>query len=412
MKNIITVLCIASSIWVSAQNVWNVKANFSPGNRGECAGFAIGTNGFIMTGYDGTKLYQDVWTWSQSLDQWNQKSNFGGVARRAASAVSLNGYGFIMGGKGASAFLADIWKYSPNTDTWQQKTSFPGYARYRALAIADTVNGIIYYTCGDRGATTYLSDFWCYNTKTDTWKQLKPFPGGQRAGPSGFYLNGMIYMGTGNNNDQIFEATYDWWKYNPVDSSWTQVTGLPRNAERRHAVTFTIAGRGYICLGDSTSASGTSAFLNDLWMYDAFADTWTQEANYGGIGAALSVGYSIGVKGYVGTGATSAYTNEYWEYAPSPQDTILGIPQVENPSIAINLYPNPAIQNICINHSPIGKEAVLTITDILGNKILSRTINGSQNIVSIDISGFSSGMYFVEIISLDKYSPTLKFIKE
>ena len=47
-------------------------------------------------------------------------------------------------------------------------------------------------------------------------------------------------------------------------------------------------------------------------------NTWAQEANVGGGIRTEAVGFSIGSKGYIGTGETSSgLTNDFWEYDPS-----------------------------------------------------------------------------------------------
>src|SRR6185503_18531721 len=44
-------------------------------------------------------------------------------------------------------------------------------------------------------------------------------------------------------------------------------------------------------------------------------DTWTQKADFGGTGRAYAVGFSIGSKGYIGTGSSNG--KDFWEYDPA-----------------------------------------------------------------------------------------------
>lgn len=396
-------LLMLISTSIHAQYSWKQKANFGGGNRGECAGFSTQTTGYILTGYDGS-YYTEVWAWNPVSNVWSKKANFPGVGKRAASAVSCGGYGFLIGGQSSSGFTNDIWEYYPSTDSWSKKTNFPGSARYRAFAVADTVNKKIYYGCGDDGASNYLSDFWVYDIGTDTWTQKTSFPGGQRAGECGFFLNGYIYWGTGNGNDGVYEATHDWWKYDPTSDTWTQVTGLPRNAERRHATTFTFSGQGYVALGDSSSPSG-SGFLTDLWMYDPGTDTWTQEANYGGVGAAVPVGFSIGVSGYVGTGITSSsYTNEFWEYSnPSSTKEL-----ATNSTLNISVYPEPANNYLTLSLNNIEyKQAYYSIYNSLGQSVKQTDIIQSSY-TQINTTNLPNGLYYIRIVIDGNYT-TKKF---
>ena len=49
------------------------------------------------------------------------------------------------------------------------------------------------------------------------------------------------------------------------------------------------------------------------------ANTWTQKANFGGFGRWLAVGFSIGHKGFIGTGQdlNNNYRKDFWEYDTS-----------------------------------------------------------------------------------------------
>ena len=40
----------------------------------------------------------------------------------------------------------------------------------------------------------------------------------------------------------------------------------------------------------------------DFWEYDPAANAWTQKADFGGTARYCAVGFSIGSKGYIGTG--------------------------------------------------------------------------------------------------------------
>lgn len=92
--------------------------------------------------------------------------------------------------------------------------------------------------------------------------------------------------------------------------AWIQkvnVGGNPRNS----AVSFSIGGKGYIGTGWD---GGT--YYNDFWEYDPAGNSWTQKANLTGAGRFSAVGFSIGTKGYIGTGASGITTvnKDFWEW--------------------------------------------------------------------------------------------------
>jgi large repetitive protein len=73
-------------------------------------------------------------------------------------------------------------------------------------------------------------------------------------------------------------------------------------------VAFSIGTKGYV---------GTGSGNNSFWEYNPATDVWTQKANYGGGGRSGAIGMSIGTKGYIGLGFNGSYnTNDFWEYDP------------------------------------------------------------------------------------------------
>jgi hypothetical protein len=92
-------------------------------------------------------------------------------------------------------------------------------------------------------------------------------------------------------------------------------------------------------------------------------------------------------------------------------EEVLAVNEVhENSSLAV--YPNPASQNLYIKNTvTTGHSAIITITDILGNELLSQTVSTRENVFQINVSGLSAGMYFVKVVS-ENTLLTTKFIKQ
>lgn len=98
--------------------------------------------------------------------------------------------------------------------------------------------------------------------------------------------------------------------------TWTEKAAFVGGAGRFAAVGFSIGTKGYI----GTGFTDTSV-TNDFWEYDTVNDTWTQMANFSGGARYRAVGFSIGTKGYVGMGYaddSGAYKRDLWEYSPPP----------------------------------------------------------------------------------------------
>ena len=99
----------------------------------------------------------------------------------------------------------------------------------------------------------------------------------------------------------------------PAGNVWTRKTDLT-GTERQNAVGFSIGTKGYIGTGRNASATAYS----DFWEYDPATNAWTQKADFSGGARWGAVGFGIGTKGYVGTGRNGAvnYT-DFWEYNPA-----------------------------------------------------------------------------------------------
>ncbi len=79
------------------------------------------------------------------------------------------------------------------------------------------------------------------------------------------------------------------------------------------AVGFSIGAKGYIGTGDD----GTGSYQKDFWEWDQATDTWTKKTNFVGTARYSAVGFSIGSKGYVGTGREQGgtlHTQDFWEW--------------------------------------------------------------------------------------------------
>lgn len=95
-----------------------------------------------------------------------------------------------------------------------------------------------------------------------------------------------------------------------VQGQWSQKANLVGNARAR-GLSFSIGTKGYIGTGNN----GTD--MNDFWEYDQQTDTWTQKANLSNVGRIGGIGFSIGNKGYAGLGSSYLQPiNDFWEYNP------------------------------------------------------------------------------------------------
>jgi len=89
-----------------------------------------------------------------------------------------------------------------------------------------------------------------------------------------------------------------------AQGTWTRIADFG-GAIRRDAVAFSIGEKGYL----GTGRDKNFTLRNDFWEYDP--------ANFGGVPRYRAVGFSIGKNGYVGTGyGNEGLKKDFWEYDP------------------------------------------------------------------------------------------------
>jgi N-acetylneuraminic acid mutarotase len=138
-----------------------------------------------------------------------------------------------------------------------------------------------------------------------------------RYGAVGFSIGSKGYIGTGFGYiNNAFAYKKDLWEYNPATDAWTQKADLG-GTKRAHATGFSIGSKGYIGTGQD---GGT--LLSDFWEYDPGTNSWLQIADFPGLARKCAPGFSIGNKGYLGTGMVfypegpPLHLVDFWEYDP------------------------------------------------------------------------------------------------
>src|SRR5271157_3785708 len=161
-------------------------------------------------------------------------------------------------------------------------------------------------------------------------------------------------------------------------------------AARDSAVGFSIGSKGYI----GTGYDGTTEY-KDFWEYDPTANTWTRKADFAGAARDSAVGFAIGSigKGYIGTGydGSSDY-KDFWEYDPSGINTIPNQFFFTNQT---NVALSTAITSNPITVSGIDAAASISITggtySINGGSYTSASGTVSNDTVTVQLT--SSGSY-------------------
>jgi len=82
--------------------------------------------------------------------------------------------------QGSGGTKTDFWSYDTTTNTWTPMATFPGSARYDASVFV--LGQKAYMVGGSTGGPPYLNEVWCYNAANNTWTQKNNSPAGDMEG--------------------------------------------------------------------------------------------------------------------------------------------------------------------------------------------------------------------------------------
>lgn len=440
-KAIILIACIITLFSVEGFGGKPQQTNNLP--RYGSVGFSIGTKGYIGTGYGyvyNANLSKDFWEYNPTTDSWTQKADFGGTARYFAVGFSIGTKGYI--GTGGSykypsggSFLQDFWEYNPISNIWTRKADFGGIGRYVATGFSIGSKG--YIGTGNGGTNNLnLNDFWEYNPTTNLWTRKTDFPGTPRYAAVGFSIGTKGYLGTGIN--YIDSAHYTWYndfyEFDPnnTENPWTKKSDFGGTA-RAFAVGFSINNtKGYIGTGNTGSAH--EGFKNDFWEYDPTntetGGTWTQRTDFGGTKRDCAAGFSIGTKGYIGTGyiTTGIYAQDFWEYNQStnvwtqrtnfgskhtgkPLKDALAVGETDQPGITeLIVYPNPSNSTFNFRLQTLSDQKVdIKIFDMIGRLVHEYHSLSPDDIMTVG-DNLNIGV-FLAVVTQGEYHKTVKISK-
>ena len=382
MKKNLLLLFLGLSVnqFVNAQNTWTQKADFGGSARRSAIGFAIGSFGYMGTGYN-SNFYDDLWKFDPSNNSWTQVASYPGAARFSAVAFVIGSFAYVGTGYDVNNNFntLDFWKYDSQNNSWSQSAGMPaGQERRYASAFGAQGRG---YVCNGVGPSGYLNDLWEYDAIGNSWMQKANFPGAPRYECVSFAIGEYGYVGCGAFAGTIYN---DFYEYQPQNNSWVQKANYP-GAGGDAAAGFALEVRGFIGTG---STQGT--YPTDFYEWDQANDVWTAKAIFPAAGRAFGTGFSILNKGYIGLGESASYFNDWWEYTP---DTLLN--PVENFSADVTT-PVIMIQKnevTIMNNGSCGK-ATLILYSIDGKQLATLKLNKDKALLPFS---FEEGIYLYRL---------------
>jgi len=242
---------------------WVKKAPFPGVARSGAVGFSINGKGYLGTGYNGeldVEELKDFWEYDPTLDEWTQKADFGGTARYAAIGFAIGNDGYIGTGYDGSE-QKDFWKYDVASDTWEQSVGFGGQKRQGASVF--TIDDVAYIGLGIHNGA-YEEDFYAFNGTT--WTRLLDLDDDEDddddytillSSGVGFSLDGKGYITTGISG----AITTNTWEYSPATDTWDELPIFEGSA-RQNASAFTFDTKAYVLMGRSGSY-----YFDDVWEF-------------------------------------------------------------------------------------------------------------------------------------------------
>jgi len=262
---------------------------------------------------------------SVAQGKWTKKTDFAGDWKDYKVSFSIGNKGYVgIQSQTDSPEKKDFWEWDQITDTWTRKADFPGDFYYITACFSIGTKGYVItddsvLTMGDFEPIISTNQLWEFDPEINTWSKKATLPSkGAIVFAAGFSIGTKGYIGTGSEESDLFMYPYtlDFWEWDQETDTWTRKSDF-KGTIRAGAVGFSIGNKGYIGTGSNRYTYNT----NDFWEWDQETDVWTRKADFGGMARAEAIGFSIGNKGYIGTGYNSdsnggnpTYLNDFWEW--------------------------------------------------------------------------------------------------
>ena len=266
MKRILLIMVLP--IFLSSQN-WTSVNSFPYNGVHHPITFANDQHAYVITGSNTDNVYK----YAPATDSWIQLADFPGGERGYAYGVAIDNKAYMGLGSNSNGYPNDWWEYDMINDSWQQKANLPTVGRNHPAMIA--LGDKVYMGCGSDDNGNFR-DWWEYDIPSDTWIQKADFPAIARHHPFYFAIGDDPYVGFGHSSTGIHK---DFFRYDPLNDVWIQLNDFPGEA-RVAGTQFSYNGKGYVLSGDGDDHGPLDE--GEFWEYDPLLDSWTQLPSHPG----------------------------------------------------------------------------------------------------------------------------------
>lgn len=128
----------------------------------------------------------------------------------------------------------------------------------------------------------------------------------KRTGAVSFTINGKVYIGLGKNGSTYHQ---DLWMYDTISETWTQKADFV-GIGRIGAFSMVMNNKAIIGTGELAGGSRT----NTVYKYEPGSNSWTALTDFSGGVRSYASAFSIGTRGFVVGGDDGSFQNDLWEY--------------------------------------------------------------------------------------------------
>lgn len=128
----------------------------------------------------------------------------------------------------------------------------------------------------------------------------------KRTGAVSFTINGKVYIGLGKDGSTYHQ---DLWEYDTISETWTQKADFV-GIGRIGAFSMVMNNKAIIGTGELAGGSRT----NTVYKYDPGSNNWSALTDFAGGVRSYASAFSIGTRGFVVGGDDGAFQNDLWEY--------------------------------------------------------------------------------------------------
>lgn len=249
------------------KNTWTQRASLPDAAlaRHSAAAFATGGKGYVGTGTDGVNELKDFWSYNPNGNSWTRIADFEGTARKGAVGFAVKTNGYIATGYDGN-WLNDCWQYNPADNKWYTRSDVP--LSKRADAVSFVIDNKAYIVTGQSNLSLN-NELSMYDADNDVWTLKRyitnvsddsyddEYSSITGYNCAAFVMNNKAYVCTGNRSSISTIV----WEYDPVNDLWDLKQAFEGSA-RTSAVGFSIKNRGFI----TTGVSGSTP-LSDTWEF-------------------------------------------------------------------------------------------------------------------------------------------------